>query len=285
MLETQVSTTAAGDQAGIGCSYSAVPSQSQAASGGTGTISCASGSSGNTEVNPLSSLFSEPLTNYQLNPSSSAVDSVLASAIVLPFGLTPSATDLAGNPRVTDGNGDCVAVQDKGALELQGHSAPCPAATSPTTGKSPPLLVLKPSITALKLSPSSFLAAPSGATIAKAKGKRKKKYGARISYRDSQSATTTFTVLSEAKGRKQGKTCKKPSKANKRGKPCKLLVTMGGFTHTDLAGANSLHFSGRLKRQGAREGPLHAAGRAAQRRRQRRDREQELHDQVAARGR
>jgi hypothetical protein len=248
VLERQSSSVAVEDQSTIACSYSAMPSQALAAGGGAGAISCAAGSSGNTEVNPLSTLFAEPFTNYILSPTSSAVDSVPAGAISLPEGIAPSTTDLAGNPRVADGNGDCVAVQDKGALELQGHSASCPAAALPLTVKSPPLLVLSPSITALKLSPSSFLPAPSGATIAKAKGKGKKKqkYGTTISYIDSHAATTTFTVLSEAKGRKQGKACKQPSKVNKRSKPCRLLVKKGSFAHVDVAGANSLRFSGRL---------------------------------------
>jgi hypothetical protein len=67
-----------------------------------------------------------------------------------------------------------------------------------------------------------------------------------ISYRDSQIATTTFTVLREEAGRKQGKSCKKPSKSNKHGKRCTLYKAVGTFSHADLAGANSLHFSGRL---------------------------------------
>ena len=263
VLESQVATaTKAGNTTRVTCAYSAIPSQIQSADSiaGHGEISCASGASANTnESSEYATLFAEPLHNYNLSPTSSAVDSVPASAIALPFGLTPSATDLTGNPRVVDGNGDCVAVQDKGALELQGHSNPCPTAgtstatsttttstTTTTTKSSLPTLV--GTITALKLSPSSFLPAPSGATIAKAKSKAKKKqkFGTTISYIDSQAATTTFTVVSEAKGRRQGKTCKRPSKANKRGKPCKLLVKKGSFTHMDASGANSLRFSGRL---------------------------------------
>jgi hypothetical protein len=77
--------------------------------------------------------------------------------------------------------------------------------------------------------------------------KPKKRYGTSISYRDSEAATTTFTVLQKITGRKQGKSCKKPSKSNKHRKPCTLYVTMGSFSHTDLAGVNTLHFSGRLK--------------------------------------
>lgn len=270
VLERQSSSVANEDRSTIACSYSAVPSQALAAGGGAGAISCAAGSSGNTEVNPLSTLFAEPFTNYILSPTSSAVDSVPASAISLPEGITPSTTDLAGNPRVTDGNGDCVAVQDKGALELQGRSAACPAPKEPTIFRPLPLPVFRPSITALTISPSSFLPAPSGATIAKKKSKAKKKFGATISYRDNQAATTTFTVVSEAKGRKQGKTCKKPSRANKHGKPCKLLVNAGSFVRVDTAGANSLRFSGRLKSKALLPGiykllavPRNAAGSGA----------------------
>ncbi len=125
VLERQATSVAPGDEANVGCTYSAVPSQLQVAGGGAGAIAC---SAGNTEVNPLSTLLAEPFGNYQLNPSSSAVDSVPAAAIALPFGLTPSPTDFAGNPRVVDGNGDCIAVQDKGALEPPGSRGRMPHA-------------------------------------------------------------------------------------------------------------------------------------------------------------
>ena len=127
VLEPQMANAGPGDTANISCTYSDVPNQTQAAAGIEGAINCANGTSGDATTEPLTSLFSVPVTNYTLLPGSSAIDSVPASAISLPFGITPSTTDLAGNPRVVDGNGDCAAVQDKGAFELQGHSAPCPA--------------------------------------------------------------------------------------------------------------------------------------------------------------
>jgi hypothetical protein len=244
LLEPQQAIIGAGENlANVTCAYSDVPNQTQAAKGTEGTINCASGVSGNTTTEPLTSLFVAPGSNYNVLPGSSAIDSVPAGAISLPFGLTPSATDLAGNPRVVDGNGDCLAVQDKGAFELQGHAIACPI--RPVTPSAKPVAG---AITSLTISPSSFLAAPSGATISKAKKKAKKKvYGANVTYRDSQAATTTFTVLRPSTGRTQGKACKKPSRANKRGKRCTILTAIGSFTHTDAAGANKLHFSGRLK--------------------------------------
>ena len=244
LLEPQAATAGPEATATITCTYSDVPNQSQAAKGAEGTIDCANGVNGNTTTTLLSSLFAAPITNYVLNPSSSAVDSVPVSAITLPFGLTPSTTDLAGNPRSEDL--DCVALQDKGALELQGRSTPCPAPTpppSPTPSVAKPLAGI---ISALTISPSAFFAAPSGPTISAIAAKAKK-YGATITYRDSQIATTTFTVLRETSGRKQGKSCKKPSKSNKHGKRCTIITAIGSFTHLDIAGANSLHFSGRLK--------------------------------------
>ena len=267
LLEPQQAIVGAGENlANVTCAYSDVPNQTQAAKGTEGTINCASGVSGNTTTNPLTSLFSAPITSYGLLPGSSAIDSVPASAISLPFGITPSATDLAGNPRVVDGNGDCAAVQDKGAFELQGHAIPCPI--PPVTSSAKPVAG---AITGLTISPSSFLAAPSGATISKAKKKAKKKvYGANVTYRDSQAATTTFTVLRPSTGRTQGKACKKPSRANKRGKRCTILTAIGSFTHTDAAGANKLHFSGRLKGKKLAKGsyklravPHNAAGNGA----------------------
>jgi hypothetical protein len=155
----------------------------------------------------------------------------------LPFGLSASATDLLGAARDVDGNGDCIAVQDRGAEELQGHAAPCPPVKGVLTG--------------LSLSPASFLAAPKGAAVAKTK------YGTLIKYSDSQAATTTFTITVTEGGRKQGKSCRKPSHSNRKGKHCTRTVTLGSFSHTDVAGANSLRFTGRLHSHKLAKGAYH----------------------------
>lgn len=242
VLEKQVASAATGDEASIACAYSAVPNQVQSAGGGTGAIACATGTSANSEVNPLSALFLELLySSYRLSSISPALNSVPVSALSLPFGLTPSTTDLAGNPRSEDVA--CNLVQDKGALQLQGHSTPCPA---PKAGpiSSPAPIPSAPALTALSISPGAFFAAPSGPTVTP---KAKRGSGAKIGYRDSETATTTFTILRPTSGRMRGKSCKKPSRANKRGKRCTLYVSVGGFTHADKAGANSLYFSGRIK--------------------------------------
>jgi hypothetical protein len=269
VLERQAATESAGDTASISCSYSAVPSQTQPSGGGAGAIECASGAHGNTESNPLSTLFPEPLSGYNLSPSSSAVGSVPAGALALPLGLSPSATDLAGNTRTGDGTDACFANQDKGALELQGHLITCPPPpVKVTPGKPVPPKPVVGVITALTISPTAFAAAPKGATISKVA--KQKKYGAKITYIDSQAATTTFTVLMPVTGRTQGRSCRKPSKANRHGRRCTLYKALGTFTHADVAGLISLHFSGRLRGKKLAKGsyrlqavPNDAAGKGA----------------------
>lgn len=240
VLERQEATVSGtGNAASVSCSNSDAPNQTQAESATEGSIACGNGANGNDETNPLSALFAAPITNYELNPSSADIDSVPSSAISLPFGLTPSSTDLAGNPR-SEGV-DCVTLQDKGALELTGRGVPCPTKT-PTeeahTGPTPQA----GAITGLTISPAAFYAAASGATVSKVK----RTYGARISYHDSQAATTTFTVLASSSGRLQGRSCRKPSKHNIHAKRCTILTARGSFVHVDTAGANSLRFSGRM---------------------------------------
>ncbi len=238
-LEAQTALAGLEDHAAVTCTNSAVPSQIQTPNTlkGTGEVNCAAGTSGNTNSSgELASLFAEPLSNWSLAAGASAVDSVPAAAIALPFGIVPSATDLAGNPRIVDGNGDCVATQDKGAFELQGHSAPCPP------GPHPPAKAAAPTISGLSLTPTALRPAPKGATFAK-----KARYGAKVSWRDSEAATASFTVVRLSAGRTQGRSCRKPSHENRHGRRCTLKINAGGFTHADLAGADSGRFSGRLK--------------------------------------
>ncbi len=78
--------------------------------------------------------------------------------------------------------------------------------------------------------------------------------GTVISYTDSQAASASFEVQQGAKGVRTGRgksaTCTKPPK--QRRKPSKLAAcvyyaTLGSFTHADVAGANRMRFSGRLR--------------------------------------
>ena len=98
-------------------------------------------------------------------------------------------------------------------------------------------------ITNLSLNPSAFAAAPSGPSVAVAK---KRRFGASVTYSDSQTATTTFTVQRRLPGRLRGNACVKPNKRNRGHKACMRFMAVGSFTHADVAGANRFRFTGRV---------------------------------------
>jgi hypothetical protein len=134
---------------------------------------------------------------------------------------------------------------DIGAYELAPApiSAPVPKAAPGTTPKPPPTSTRRvpPALGSLTLSPTTFSAAKSGASIAK-----RKQLGTSLSYNDSDVATTTFTVLRSQRGvRKKGR-CVAPPKHGHGGHACKRFVKLGSFTHADKAGRNSFRFTGRV---------------------------------------
>jgi PKD domain len=89
---------------------------------------------------------------------------------------------------------------------------------------------VRPAITHLKLKPSAFAAARSGASVVAVSHDRV--FGTVVSYRDSAPATTKFTVLRRKVLR--GRT---------------RWVTVGSFTRSGRAGANSFRFTGRVGRR------------------------------------
>jgi uncharacterized delta-60 repeat protein len=106
----------------------------------------------------------------------------------------------------------------------------------------------RPALSLLKIRPAKFAGAKRGGSIAR-------NAGAVVSYRDSQAATTTFTVARAQPGRKSGGRCVKPTKRNARAKRCTRFVRVrGSFRHADTAGANSLRFTGRVSKKALRPG-------------------------------
>jgi len=117
----------AGSTVHVDCIDSVVPLQQSA------TVACGDG---NAESNPASVFANAVGGDYTPKPGSVAID---GAAGALAAG--ESTTDLAGAPRLLDGNGDCIARADRGAFELTGHETACPApAPSPTasTASTPP---------------------------------------------------------------------------------------------------------------------------------------------------
>jgi hypothetical protein len=135
---------------------------------------------------------------------------------------------------------------------IGGANVPCfvavgsPAPTGPPPPGPPPPLA----ITNLKLSPSKFPAASHGATITR-KRKKARPTGSTVSYNDTQAATAHFTVRKRRLGVKSKGKCAAPPKHPAKGKHklkfCFRFVAVGTFTHSDVAGVNTFHFTGRLK--------------------------------------
>jgi uncharacterized delta-60 repeat protein len=106
-----------------------------------------------------------------------------------------------------------------------------------------------PLLTGLAIKPAKFRAALRGGSIAR-------KGGAKVSYRDSQAATTTFTVERVLPGRRSGTRCVRPTARNRSAKRCTRFVGVrGSFSHVDRAGQNSIRFTGRVRQKALAPGP------------------------------
>jgi hypothetical protein len=108
-----------------------------------------------------------------------------------------------------------------------------------------------PALSGLALRPPSFRAAPSGASISTAK----RRTGSTVSYRDSLSSQTTFTITTTKPGVRSGKRCTPKKVQRPHGKKtCSRKVTLGSFSRSDKAGANTFHFTGRVKGRALKPG-------------------------------
>ena len=97
----------------------------------------------------------------------------------------------------------------------------------------------------LRLSRLAFKAAKTGPAIAR--GPLGLRVGTTISYRDSEAAATTFTVLRQTTGvLGSNHRCVKATSGMPSRAPCPIITQIGAFTHIDHAGANRFTFSGRL---------------------------------------
>ncbi len=98
-----------------------------------------------------------------------------------------------------------------------------------------------PRLSQLSLSSTSFSAAKRGGPIGTGKGA-----GTKVSYTLSISARTTFTILKSARGitNSRGR-CVRRGRGHG-GRPCTRLSSIGSFTHSDTAGANTFRFTGRI---------------------------------------
>jgi DNA-binding beta-propeller fold protein YncE len=159
-------------------------------------------------------------------------------------GATSSSTT-AGSPgsytcQVTAANRTGSAAQSSTAFTVSSPSQPAPAPPLAPPALPPASLA---SLSGLSVSPNGLRAASSGASITA----KRPKTGATVSYTDSQPSATTFTVLKPIKGFTQKSRCvaKRPA-GKKNAKRCTLYRPAGSFSHSDKAGRNTFHFTGRV---------------------------------------
>jgi CSLREA domain-containing protein len=138
------------------------------------------------------------------------------------------------------------------SVSLTSHVNPAPVGPSVTADTAAPVFA------ALRLSPATFAAEGSGASIA-----AKKNRGTKVSYTLSEAGTVTFRVTTRKPGRRVGKHCKAPTKKNKGKRACKRTVTLkGSFTRASKLGANSFHCTGRLRGRKLKPGRYRLVGTA-----------------------
>jgi Tol biopolymer transport system component len=73
--------------------------------------------------------------------------------------------------------------------------------------------------------------------------------GTRISYRLSEKARAALTFSRRAKGRRVGRSCRKPTRKNRRRRACNRYVKAGSLQFDGRAGLNKVRFQGRLSRR------------------------------------
>jgi hypothetical protein len=175
-----------------------------------------------------------PTMTMALGPGSAAIDAG--------FGCGP--IDQRGLPRPDAGEAAC----DIGAYETQD-----PILSGPLRafGPVPPVAPVPPVVSSLKLTPSSFRAAPRGPSAA-----ARKRYGGKVSFVLNEPASVTFTVASVQPGRKRARgLCVAPTRANRRLRRCSRLVRVpGSFSRSGASGTSAFRFSGRLGGQRLRAG-------------------------------
>jgi hypothetical protein len=224
LVEPVYAFAEAGSTVKVDCLDSIVPAQESA------IVACGP-AGGNLTAAPADVFVNAGLGDWHLKPGSPAVD---GAATALAAG--ESATDLDGNPRLLDGNGDCIARADRGAYELTGFEAACPT-PQPQPQPQPPVGTQPtdpaPVLNRVSLSRAAFAT----------KGKKK---GTKIRFRLSEKATVTMTVERVLAGRRKGKKCVAPTRKNRKAKKCTRYAKRGTLTFTARAGDNAIAFAGRL---------------------------------------
>jgi hypothetical protein len=191
----------------------------------------------NLNVDPL---FRDPADgDFSLMPDSPLIDRGSLDPLVA----EEPTTDLAGNPRVIDGDGDAVAIADMGAFEYV--PPPTPQLLPATSSSATPTTSIAPVLTALSLRPDHFaVTSRDTADVAKHRHVHRPVHGTTIHFELSRSATVAFAVERQAFGRRVGGACVRPTRAVRRTRRCRRWVRLFTFSRDGRAGANAIPFGG-----------------------------------------
>jgi CSLREA domain-containing protein len=157
-------------------------------------------------------------------------------------GLTATRAPALGSPAI-DGAAGCPppATDQRGIIRPQLSSCDIGAVEVETPPPPPP----PPAVVGMRLTPSTFRAAGSGAVLA---ARRRPPVGSRLRFRLSERSTVRFTLKRKLAGRRAGGRCVKPTRANRRGRRCIRLVALrGAHERTRNAGSVALRFRGRWR--------------------------------------
>jgi hypothetical protein len=152
----------------------------------------------------------------------------------------PGELDVDGKTRSQDGTGDCVAIPDIGAFEVESR---CP--------KPPDVANIAPKVSKASLSRKRF-------TARKPVHKGRKR-GTKLSFTLSESARVKLTFDRKSNGRRVKVTgkrrCVKPTKRNATKPRCTRHTPTGNLTTSAKAGLNTLALTGKLGRKTLTPGP------------------------------
>jgi hypothetical protein len=144
-----------------------------------------------------------------------------------------------GSPRFPNGTALKSHLATLPATQPQPQPKPQPSSQGSAIAKPPPVAA----VTALRLSPTVFRAARSGASLTAAAART----GTRVRYTLNVPATVRFTIRRSSIGRRAGGRCVKPSRANRNRRTCSRLTSVpGSFSRRRSAGADRFTFTGRL---------------------------------------
>jgi hypothetical protein len=151
---------------------------------------------------------------------------------VLPAANGTADISLGAGTHTVETWGEDLLGQQEAAHHISTVAVDCPLPTPPA-----------PLLSSAHLSSSTFRAAGQGGSVTR---RRRPPIGTTVSYRDSQAATTTFTVLKPVTGHKKGRKCLsgRPRRHQRR---CIRYVSVGSFRHGDVAGSVRVRFTGRVR--------------------------------------